>query len=157
MQIGLVAGNILDMEGTLLSSRYSIAGLVGRGGMAEVYLAHDMVLGHTVALKLLKEQYVDSEEFRKRFRREAESIASLSHPNIVSAYDWGTAEDGRPYIAMEYVEGGTLAKRIARKGTLDPFEAAAIARQVALALAELHRCGVIHRGCSIRNRYMSTT
>src|SRR5215207_11230861 len=97
------------MEGTLLSSRYSIASIVGHGGMAEVYLAHDMVLGHAVALKLLKEQYVDSEEFRKRFRREAESIASLSHPNIVLAYDWGTTADGRPYIAMEYVEGGTLA------------------------------------------------
>ena len=64
------------MEGTLLSNRYSIASIVGRGGMADVYLAHDMVLDHAVALKLLKEQYVDSEEFRKRFRREAESIAS---------------------------------------------------------------------------------
>src|SRR5215208_2476455 len=87
------------MEGTLLSSRYSTESIVGCGGMAEVYLARDKVLDRTVALKLLKEQYVDSEEFRKRFRREAESIASLSHPNIVSAYDWGKAEDGRPYIA----------------------------------------------------------
>src|SRR5919107_5137240 len=143
------------MEGTLLSSRYSIAGMVGRGGMAEVYLARDMVLDHTVALKLLKEQYADSEEFRKRFRREAQSIASLSHPNIVSAYDWGKAEDGRPYIAMEYVEGGTLAKRVASKGTLDPFEAAGIARQVALALAESHRCGVIHRDIKPHNIFLT--
>ena len=143
------------MEGTLLSSRYSIAGIVGRGGMAEVYLARDMVLDHTVALKLLKEQYADSEEFRKRFRREAQSIASLSHPNIVSAYDWGKAEEGRPYIAMEYVEGGTLGKRIARKGTLDPFEAAGIARQVALALAESHRCGVIHRDIKPHNIFLT--
>ena len=94
------------MEGTLLSSRYSIASVVGCGGVAEVYVARDMVLDRIVALKLLKEQYVDSEESKKRFRREAESIASLSHPNIVSAYDWGNAEDGRPYIAMEYIEGG---------------------------------------------------
>ncbi len=98
------------MEGTLLSNRYSIASIVGRGGMAEVYLARDIILNHAVALKLLKEQYVDSEEFRKRFRREAESIASLSHPNVVSAYDWGKAEDGRPYIAMEYIEGGALRR-----------------------------------------------
>ena len=123
--------------------------------MAEVYLARDMVLDHEVALKLLKEQYVDSEEFRKRFRREAESITSLSHPNIVSAYDWGKAEDGRPYIAMEYVEGGTLAKRIASKGTLDPFETAAIACQVALALAESHRCGVIHRDIKPHNIFLT--
>src|SRR5919199_473143 len=143
------------MEGTLLSSRYSIASLIGRGGMAEVYLARDMVLGHAVALKLLKEQYVGSEEFRKRFRREAQSIASLSHPNIVSAYDWGTTEDGRPYIAMEYVEGGTLAKRIARKGMLEPFEAVGIARQVALALAESHRCGVIHRDIKPHNIFLT--
>jgi len=121
------------MEGTLLSSRYTIESIVGRGGMAEVYVARDKVLDCTIALKLLKEQHVDSEEFRKRFHREAESIASLSHPNIVSAYDWGNAEDDKPYIAMEYIEGGTLAKLIARKGTLDPFEAAAIARQVSLA------------------------
>jgi serine/threonine protein kinase len=143
------------MEGPLLSSRYSMASIVGCGGMAEVYLARDMVLNRTVALKLLKEQYVDSEEFRRRFRREAESIASLSHPNIVSAYDWGKAEDGRPYIAMEYIEGGTLAKRIARKGTLDPFEAAGIARQVALALAESHRCGVIHRDIKPHNIFLT--
>jgi serine/threonine protein kinase len=143
------------MEGSLLNSRYSIESIVGRGGMAEVYLARDTVLGCMVALKLLKEQYVDSEAFRKRFRREAESIASLSHPNIVSAYDWGKAEDGRPYIAMEYIEGGTLAKRIARKGTLDPFETTAIARQVALALAEIHGCGVIHRDIKPHNIFLT--
>jgi serine/threonine protein kinase len=153
--IGVVTGNRLDMEGTILSSRYTIASILGRGGMAEVYLAHDKVLDRMVALKLLKEQYVDSEQFRKRFRREAESIASLSHPNIVSAYDWGEAEDGRPYIAMEYIEGGTLAKRITRKGTLDPFEAAKIARQVALALAESHHCGVIHRDIKPHNIFLT--
>jgi serine/threonine protein kinase len=69
-----------------------------------------MVLNHIVALKLLKEKYVYSEEFKERFRREAESIASLSHPNIVPAYDWGKVEDGRPYIAMEYIEGGALRR-----------------------------------------------
>jgi serine/threonine protein kinase len=152
--IGVVTGNRLGMEGTLLSSRYSIESIAGCGGMAEVYLARDKVLDHTVALKLLKEQYVNSEEFRKRFRREAESIASLSHPNIVSAYDWGQEGD-RPYIAMEYIEGGTLAKRIAGKGTLDPFEATKIAHQVALALAESHRCGVIHRDIKPHNIFLT--
>jgi serine/threonine protein kinase len=143
------------MEGTLLSSRYAIAGSVGHGGMAEVYLAHDEHLGRRVALKLLKEQYVDSEEFRQRFRREAESVTSLSHPNIVSAFDWGETEDGRPYIAMEYVEGGTLAERIRTKGTLDPFEAAGIASQVALALTEAHRRGIVHRDIKPHNIFLT--
>src|SRR3712207_618053 len=142
------------MEGPLLGSRYSVVSIVGRGGMAEVYLARDVSSGRKVALKLLKEQYVDSEDFRKRFRREAESIAALSHPNIVSAYDWGEAEDGKPYIAMEYIEGGTLAKRIARRGVLYPSEAAAIARQVALALAESHRHGAIHRDIKPHNIFL---
>jgi hypothetical protein len=151
----------LGVEGILLNARvlngrYAIADTLGCGGMGEVYLARDEFLGRNVALKILKEQYASSEEFRKRFRREAENAGSLSHPNVVMIYDSGEdVLDGTPYIAMEYVEGGTLAERIAREGPLDPFEAAEIARQVALALAESHRCGMVHRDVKPHNIFLS--
>lgn len=85
--------------------------------MAQVYLTHDEVLDRHVALKVLRDQYADDEEFTQRFRHEARSVASLSHPNIVSVYDQGRSEDGALYIAMEYVPGGTLKERIRREGT----------------------------------------
>ncbi len=144
------------LKGRLLNGRYAIAGTLGCGGMGEVYLARDQFLSREVALKILKEPYASSEEFRKRFRREAENAGSLSHPNVVVVYDSGEdVLDGTPYIAMEYVEGGTLAERIASEGPLDPFEAAEIARQVALALAEAHRSGMVHRDVKPHNIFLA--
>jgi serine/threonine protein kinase len=93
-------------------------------------------LGHDVALKILKKEYASLEEFRKRMGREAESAASLSNPNIVRVIDSGESEDGLPYIAMEHMKGGTLAQKLRREGVLEWREAARIATQVALALAE---------------------
>ena len=144
------------MYGTLADSRYTIGGLLGSGGMGEVYLARDKALGRDVALKVLREQYSGSEEFKVRFRHEAENAASLSHPNVVTVYDRGEDPlDGTPYIAMEYLKGGTLADRLARKGPLDPYEAARIARQIALALGHAHAHGVIHRDVKPHNVFMT--
>ena len=84
--------------------------------MAKVYLAHDEVLDRDVALKVLREQFADDEEFVERFKREAQSAAGLSHPNIVQVYDRGETEYGTSYIAMEYVPGGTLKERISSSG-----------------------------------------
>ena len=81
------------MQQTLIDDRYALSNLLGSGGMAEVYLAHDDVLDRDVALKVLRDQYVKHEEFVERFRREAKSAAALNHPNIVSAYDWGCSGD----------------------------------------------------------------
>jgi serine/threonine-protein kinase len=140
----------------LIDNRYAIVGLLGCGGMAKVYLARDEFLGRDVALKVLKEEYAFSEEFRERFRREAENAASLSHPNIVAVYDRGKDGPGSmPYIVMEHVPGGTLAERIVKEGSLDVLEAAGIARQVALALAEAHRHGVIHRDIKPHNIFLT--
>ena len=96
----------LSMQRAFVDGRYLVERLLGSGGMAQVYLTHDEVLDRHVALKILRDQYAEDEEFIQRFRREARSAASLSHPNIVSIYDQGRSEDGAYYIAFEYVPGG---------------------------------------------------
>ncbi len=116
--------------------------------MAKVFLARDRVLGRDVALKVLREQYAKDAEFVERFRREATSVASLNHPNVVQVYDQGRSGDGRYYIAMEHVPGGTLKDRIDGEGTLDPAEAVRLASQVAQALRVAHERGIVHRESS---------
>src|SRR5918998_379496 len=129
------------MEPTVLDNRYGVSGLLGGGGMGEVFLARDQVLDREVALKVLRNQYAQDEEFVDRFEREAKAAASLNYPHIVSVYDRGTAADGTYYIAMEYVPGGTLKDRILRDGALKPAEAVRLTSQVADAL------GVAHAKC----------
>ena len=106
--------------------------------MAKVYLAHDEVLDRDVALKVLREQFADDEEFVERFKREASSAASLSPPNIVQVYDRGETEYGTSYIAMEYVPGGTLKERITSSGPPEPGVAASLGAQVAAPDAPIH-------------------
>lgn len=135
----------------LVDNRYRIKRLLGSGGMADVYLAHDNVLDRDVALKIMNERYAKDEEFVERFRREAQSAAALSHPNIVSIYDRGATDDGTYYIAMEYLPGGTLKDRIAKKGPLPPKTAAKVALQIAQALEAAHKRGVVHRDIKPHN------
>ena len=125
--------------------------------MAEVYLAHDDVLDREVALKILRNQYANDEEFVERFRREAQSAASLSHPNIVSIYDRGRSDDGAYYIAMEHVQRGTLKDRIKRDGTLAPDTATGVTLQIADALQAAHENGVIHRDIKPQNVLVTRT
>ena len=139
------------MQGTFIDNRYTVIEPLGGGGMATVYLAHDDVLDREVALKILREQYAGDEEFVERFRREAQSAARLTHPNMVSIYDRGRSEDGAYYIAMEYVPRGTLKERIKRDGALDPGAAAGVALQIADALSVAHENGVIHRDIKPQN------
>jgi tRNA A-37 threonylcarbamoyl transferase component Bud32 len=139
------------MQETIVNNRYSIVRILGSGGMARVYLAHDEVLDRDVALKVLREQFAEDEEFVERFKREAQSAAALSHPNIVQVYDRGKAEDGASYIAMEYVPGGTLKERISRSGPLDPGVVLSIALQITEALQAAHERGVIHRDIKPHN------
>lgn len=135
----------------LVDNRYEIVKPLGSGGMADVFLAHDSVLDRSVALKVMNSRYARDEEFVERFRREAQSAAALSHPNIVSIYDRGGSEDGTYYIAMEYLPGGTLKDRVLKKGALPPKTAAEVAKQIAEALRAAHDRGVVHRDIKPHN------
>jgi beta-lactam-binding protein with PASTA domain/tRNA A-37 threonylcarbamoyl transferase component Bud32 len=135
----------------LVDNRYRLKRPLGSGGMADVYLAHDDVLDRDVALKVMSSRYAQDEEFVERFRREAQSAAALSHPNIVSIFDRGETEDGTYYIAMEYLSGGTLKDRILKRGALPARTAAAVALQIAGALGAAHRRGVVHRDIKPHN------
>jgi beta-lactam-binding protein with PASTA domain len=119
--------------------------------MADVYLAHDDTLDREVALKVMSSRYASDEEFVERFKREAQSAAALSHPNIVSIFDRGESEDGTYYIAMEYLPGGTLKNRIVKRGALPARTAAAVALQMAEALRAAHERDVIHRDIKPHN------
>jgi eukaryotic-like serine/threonine-protein kinase len=134
--------------GDTLGDRYLLSGLLGAGGMAEVFLAYDRILGRHLALKVLKEHYARDERFVGRFRREAQSAAALNHPNVVQVYDQGCTQDGRYYIAMEHVPGGNLKDLILRRGPLGLEEAARLASQVAEALHAAHERSMVH--CDIK-------
>src|SRR3712207_594120 len=145
------------MRGTLIDNRYAVLDVLGEGGMARVYLAHDNVLDRDVALKALREQYAGDAGFVERFRREAKSAAALNHPSIVQVYDQGRAEDGTYYMAMEYVPGGTLKDRIKKEAPLEPGEVAGIGSRVAEALAVAHGRGIVHRDIKPQNILLSAS
>src|SRR4051794_8533843 len=131
-------------ERTVLNDRYEILQRIGRGGMADVLLARDLLLDRPVAIKVLFAEFATDPNFVERFRREAQSAAALNHPNIVSVYDWGKY-GGTYFIAMEYVQGRTLADIIRANGRVSAVQAAEIASEVSAALAFAHRNGVVHR------------
>lgn len=138
------------MVGHDLSGRYEILTRIGGGGMALVYKAHDVLLNRKVAVKVLRQQYVHDEEFIRRFRREAQSAAALSHPNVVSIYDVGQ-EDDTHYIVMEYVEGSNLNEIIQERAPLQADEAVRIAMQICDALDHAHHNHIIHRDIKPHN------
>jgi eukaryotic-like serine/threonine-protein kinase len=126
------------------TARYRLRRELASGGMATVHLADDVVLDRPVALKILAPNLAADAAFVDRFRHEARAAGQLRHPNVVTVYDWG-AMDGTWFIAMEYVEGRTLADIIAEDGPLAPNEAAAIAAEIVDALDAAHRQGLVHR------------
>ena len=128
----------------LVNERYLVERSVGRGGMAEVFLARDILLDRPVALKVLFPEFANDSTFVERFRREAQSAANLSHPNIVAVYDWGKVNNTY-FIAMEFVQGRTLASLLNDKGKLTVNQACDVAVEVAAALAVAHDNGVVHR------------
>lgn len=140
----------MQLEGKKLGGRYEIISRLGGGGMAVVYKALDHSLGRYVALKILSESLSNDNEFVRRFSREAQAAASLSHPNVVNVYDVG--KDGYTYyIVMEIVEGPTLKQYIQQKGVIPPDEAALIAIRICDGLAHAHENQIIHRDIKPHN------
>lgn len=139
----------MNLEGKLLGDkgRYEVVSRIGGGGMAEVYCARDTLLEREVAVKVLRTEYVNDKEFIDRFRREAQSAARLSHPNIVSIYDVGTEADVY-YIIMEYVQGETLKEKLQKSSAFSPDKALSVSLQIALALQNAHANGIVH--CDIK-------
>jgi beta-lactam-binding protein with PASTA domain/tRNA A-37 threonylcarbamoyl transferase component Bud32 len=138
------------MEGQLLGNRYELIERIGGGGMAIVYKARCRLLNRYVAVKILRSEFTDDEEFVKRFRIEAQAAASLSHPNIVSIFDVG--HDGNiHYIVMEYIDGITLKEYITRMGALPWREAVNIAIQICSAIEQAHKNHIVHRDIKPHN------
>ena len=129
---------------TVINDRYEVHKRIGRGGMADVFSARDLLLDRQVAMKVLFPEFAVDENFVERFRREAQSAANLSHPNIVNVYDWGKFE-GTYFIAMEEVQGRTLADVLKTNKQLTAKQAAEIASEVAAALGFAHDGGLAHR------------
>jgi serine/threonine protein kinase len=134
----------MTIEGRVLADRYAVGELLGRGGMAEVYLATDRVLDRPVAFKVLGGWLANDGTFVARFRREALAAARISHPNLVAVFDAGS-EDGVHYIVMEHVPGETLADVLRKEGRLHPNRASSIAASVADALGVAHAARIVHR------------
>ena len=140
----------------IYGGRYQVIERIGVGGMAEVYRARDELLGREVAVKVLSERLSSDRSFVERFRREAQAAANLSHPNIVSLYDYGS-EGATNFIVMEYIDGRSLGEVITQEAPLLPERAAEIAADVAKALERAHNAGLVHRDIKPNNIMMTSS
>jgi serine/threonine-protein kinase len=138
------------VQGELIADRYELVELIGKGGMSSVFKAHDRLLDRIVAIKILHPHFTDDEEYVERFRREARSVAQLSHPNIVTVIDRGE-DQGRQYIVFEYVEGENLKQLLQRTGAMPVRDVLLLGLQMARALAFAHARGLVHRDVKPQN------
>ena len=139
----------------VVNDRYEVQKRIGRGGMADVFLGHDRLLDRQVAIKMLFPEFAVDPNFVERFRREAQAAANLNHPNIVNVFDWGK-HASTYFIAMEYVDGRTLADILRSNGHLTSKQAAEIASEVAAALGFAHSAGLVHRDIKPANILIGT-
>ncbi len=140
----------MSLNNRIIDGRYEIKAIIGQGGMADVYLAEDLILKREVAVKILRETLAEDPIYVKRFQREASAAATLTNKNIVEIYDVGQ-ENNHYYIVMEFVSGQTLKDLIFKRGALHMAEAIDIMKQVTSGVDEAHRCGIIHRDLKPQN------
>lgn len=147
--------SVVDV-GSVIADTYKIEGLIGRGGMGAVFLAsHKRLPGKKVAIKVLHAELHD-EELLARFKREAQIASMLGHPNIVGVHDFNVTPDGMPYLVLDYLEGETLAHKVAR-GPIPVEQVQSIIRQVGSALAAAHKEGIVHRDLKPQNIFLVPT
>lgn len=142
-------------EGTIIREKYRIVGLIGRGGMGEVYKALHMHFDELRALKVINRELASDENFAARFLLEAKLTRRLQHPNAVRTDDFDRAEDGRPFMVMEYIDGRTLKDEISRRAPMDPLSVCEIAKQVCGALEGAHSLGMVHRDIKPDNIFLA--
>ena len=142
--------------GKIISRRFRVEDIIGRGGMAIVYRAFDLKTHQTVAIKVLREEYAEDPEYKERFRREGEVCRKLSHPNVVNLIDAGEVGDVS-YLAMEYVDGQTLKELINQNGGIGQEDAVRFTLQILAALGHAHQRGIIHRDVKPQNVMVSRT
>jgi serine/threonine-protein kinase len=142
--------------GSVIGGRYEVLSKVAKGGMGTIYEVRNTKLGRTFALKTITAEAAQDPEVLARFRREADVVANLSHPNIVEVVDWDQLDDGAPFLVMEYLRGETLARRLFEIGALSWPQVARICDQVLSALSVAHHAGVIHRDLKPDNIFLAT-
>jgi serine/threonine-protein kinase len=143
------------MEGTLIADRYCLDRHIGEGTTGEVWVALDLRDNRVVAIKRVKQQFAASAEMRSRLLREAQLAASISSPHVVRILDHGTTDDGRPFIAMEYLEGTSLRKRLDEQGSLSLDETLRLLAPLSVALEQAHSTGLVHRDLKPENVFLA--
>ncbi len=143
-----------ELVGEVFDGRYLIEESLGEGGMGVVFRAQHVELGRQFAVKVLRRDFGTDPESVERFAREARAASGIGHPHIVNVVDFGTLRDGSPYLVMEFLQGETLSRRLAREGSLPPEDAMAIAEQIADALQAAHALGVVHRDLKPDNVFL---
>jgi serine/threonine-protein kinase len=141
--------------GRVLLQQYRLDSLIGEGGMGTVYRGHQLSVSRPVAIKLIAGKIAENPECVKRFRREAEAMAKLHHPNTVRLFDFGVADQGELFMVMELLEGGDLSEHLTRRGRLPPAEALDVTRQTLEALVEAHAVGIVHRDLKPANIFLA--
>ena len=140
-----------DLIGKTVATKYLVEQMIGEGGMGKVYKATQLALDKPVVLKVLRQALLSDERTVKRFQREAKAASRLNHPNSISVLDFGQADDGAMYIAMEYVQGKDLHHILSREWPLPESRVIRLVSQVLSALADAHSAGVIHRDLKPEN------
>jgi eukaryotic-like serine/threonine-protein kinase len=140
--------------GTLVAGRYRVQRLLGEGGMGQVYLAEHEAIEKKVAIKILRHEFSSKADIVARFQREAVSASRIKHPNVLDVFDFGQLDDGRSFLAMEFLEGNDLADELTRHQVVDPYRGVRIALQICRALGAAHARGVVHRDLKPENVFL---